>query len=192
MVSFVSYLSFSFLFIASSLFVANLNVSVANTVKIRKVSIKDQKNKDFYAKRQLDHRNILIHDDQPDTDLNQNNNNSKVTPYISQLKKMRSLSKSTIEKIKKQNEKQRENLAECYQQIGRYNRLIVANNARNETNQIENIFNNQNNKKVDKNMTKMNLNSRIFIYNELSFYLLVIIFLIEFESNFFNFSSIKI
>jgi hypothetical protein len=192
MVSFVSYLSFSFLFIASSLFVANLNVSVANTVKIRKVSIKDQKNKDFYAKRQLDHRNILIHDDQPDTDHNQNNNNSKVTPYISQLKKMRSLSKSTIEKIKKQNEKQRENLAECYQQIGRYNRLIVANNARNETNQIENIFNNQNNKKVDKNMTKMNLNSRIFIYNELSFYLLVIIFLIEFESNFFNFSSIKI
>jgi hypothetical protein len=176
MVSFVSHLSLSFLFIASSLFVANLSVSVANTVKIRKVSIKDQKNKDFYAKRQLDYRNILIHDNQPEIDPNQNNNNTKVTPYISQLKKMRSLSKSTIEKIKKQNEKQRENLAECYQQIGRYNRLIIANNARNETNQMENIFNSQNNK----NMTKMNLNSRIFIYNELSFYLLVIIFLFEF------------
>lgn len=156
------------------MFIENLK---SNEVKVRKVSIKDQIYRDNYIKRESDNKYYPTVNDYQEMDLRPNKSDNKVTPYISQLKKMRFLSKNMIEKIQKQNEKHREDLAECYQQIGRYNRLIIANNARNHTYQFEDSDKDkiQITKKTDTNLSKIQLNSRIFIYNELSFYLLVII-----------------
>ena len=104
--------------------------------------------------------------------LGNSNGTAKVVPYISQLKNIRMLSRKMIEKIQKQNEKHSQDLAECYQQLGRYTRLMIANNARNTAvSQSDSVKTSSTDTK--RNLTKINLNNRLFIHNELSFYLLV-------------------
>ena len=97
------------------------------------------------------------------------NSSAKATPYISQLKKIRLLSKNIIEKIHNQNEQLRDDLSECHKQIGRYTRLMVATNARNTVDPLSEMSHTFD----STNLTKASLSSRMFIYNELSFYLLV-------------------
>ena len=165
------------LILVFSRIVESLNFNEINRVKVKKISrtrVYDNKLNNF--KRQSDNEYHLLNFVEEELSSPNSANNSKATPYLSQLKKIRSLSKNVIVRIQNQIEKNRHDLSECHQQIGKYTRLMVANNARNQLNKPDQKnFESESSFISVKNLTKANLNGRIFIYNELSFYLLVVI-----------------
>ena len=48
--------------------------------------------------------------------------------YYLQIKNLNTLTKKLIKRVQTQNEKSSENLNDCYQKLGKYTRLLIANN----------------------------------------------------------------
>lgn len=110
---------------------------------------------------------------------NSNSSQRQPTGHItqSQLKTIYSYSKKILKKIQSQNDHNTENLAECYQQLGKYTRLMIVNNKRRDLEDIgtsnsssNDLINSLNASSEDKLTNKFH--STFVLHRELNFYLL--------------------